>query len=142
MNKKSIITAFPTFLRPYRLQALRDYRRQPIAFLLVLVAMTLTLLTSCTIVRGYKADGAYGPTSFSYQKQQKDTVVNRSDTFTFHQAAQQSQIQQSPFFTHLHIVKAAIQTAALLLPQEFLYDIDLLKLLAGLISYCTGSLAG
>ena len=83
MIKQTIITAFPTFLR---LQALRDYRRQPVAFLLVLVAMTLTLLTSCTIVRGYKADGAYGPTSFSYQKQQKDTVVNRSDAFTFHRS--------------------------------------------------------
>ena len=89
MIKQTIITAFPTFLRPYRLQALRDYRRQPVAFLLVLVAMTLTLLTSCTIVRGYKADGAYGPTSFSYQKQQKDTVVNRSDAFTFHRSTLQ-----------------------------------------------------
>jgi len=55
----------------------------------LLVIDSLALLTSCTIVRGYKADGAYGPTSFSYQKQQKDTVVNRSDAFTFHRAAKQ-----------------------------------------------------
>jgi len=27
MNKQTFITAFPTFLRPYRWQALRDYRR-------------------------------------------------------------------------------------------------------------------
>ena len=66
MNKQTIITA-----------------------LLALVTMTLELLTSCTIVRGYRADGAYGPTSFSYHKQQKDTAVNRSDAFTFHRAAQQ-----------------------------------------------------
>jgi hypothetical protein len=37
MNKQAIITAFPTFLRPCRWQALRDYRRLPIAFLLALV---------------------------------------------------------------------------------------------------------
>ena len=40
MNKQAIITAFPTFLRLYRWQALRDYRRLPVAFLLSLVAMT------------------------------------------------------------------------------------------------------
>ena len=39
MNKQAIITAFPTFLRLYRWQALRDYRRLPVAFLLSLVAM-------------------------------------------------------------------------------------------------------
>ena len=66
-----------------------NMKKTIITALLALVAMTLTLLTSCTIVRGYKADGAYGPTSFSYQKQQKDTVVNRSDAFTFHRATQQ-----------------------------------------------------
>ena len=46
----------------------------------------LPLLASCTIVRGYLADGAYGPTSFSYEKQLRDTVVNRSDVFTFGRA--------------------------------------------------------
>ena len=54
----------------------------------ILVFVCIPLLVSCTIVRGYKADGAYGPTSFSYQKQLKDTVVNRSQVFKFHQAAQ------------------------------------------------------
>ena len=36
----------------------------------------ISLLTSCTIIRGYMADGAYGPTSFSYEKQLKDTIIN------------------------------------------------------------------
>ena len=48
--------------------------------------VVLPLLASCTIVRGYLADGAYGPTSFSYEKQLRDTVVNRSDVFTFGRA--------------------------------------------------------
>jgi len=42
MNKKLLITAFPTFLRPYRLQALRDYRRLPVAFLLALIVMAFS----------------------------------------------------------------------------------------------------
>ena len=37
--QRTIITAFPTFLRPYWWQALRDYRRLPVAFLLALVAL-------------------------------------------------------------------------------------------------------
>lgn len=48
------------------------------------------LLTSCTIVRGYMADGAYGPTSFSYEKQLKDTIVNHSGVFSFNRASNQS----------------------------------------------------
>ena len=43
----------------------------------------ISLLSSCTIIRGYIADGAYGPTSFSYEKQLKDTIVNHADVFTF-----------------------------------------------------------
>ena len=35
------------------------------------------------------ADGAYGPTSFSYEKQLKDTIVNRGDVFTFSRASAQ-----------------------------------------------------
>ena len=45
--------------------------------------VSLALLTSCTILRGYMSDGAYGPTSFSYEKQLKDTIVNHSQVFTF-----------------------------------------------------------
>ncbi len=52
--------------------------------------IVLSLMTSCTIVRGYMADGAYGPTSFSYEKQLKDTIVNRSDIFTFDRAEKQA----------------------------------------------------
>ena len=47
------------------------------------------MLTSCTIVRGYVADGAYGPTSFSYEKQLKDTIVNRGESFSFGKASVQ-----------------------------------------------------
>ena len=52
--------------------------------------LAISLLTSCTIIRGYMADGAYGPTSFSYEKQLKDTVVNRSEVFTFDHASLQA----------------------------------------------------
>ena len=41
--------------------------------------LAISLLTSCTIIRGYMADGAYGPTSFSYEKQLKDTEENAGD---------------------------------------------------------------
>ena len=51
--------------------------------------IALLLLSSCTIVRGYLADGAYGPTSFSYEKQLKDTIVNRGETFSFGKASVQ-----------------------------------------------------
>ena len=47
------------------------------------------MLTSCSFIRGYMADGAYGPTSFSYEKQLKDTIVNRGDVFTFSRASAQ-----------------------------------------------------
>lgn len=52
--------------------------------------LAISLLTSCTIIRGYMADGAYGPTSFSYEKQLKDTIVNRSEVFTFDHASLQA----------------------------------------------------
>ena len=51
--------------------------------------IALLLLSSCTIVRGYLADGAYGPTSFSYEKQLKDTIVNRGEAFSFGKASVQ-----------------------------------------------------
>ena len=48
------------------------------------------LLTSCSFVRGYLRDGAYGPTSFSYEKQElKDTIINRGEVFTFNTASSQ-----------------------------------------------------
>ena len=52
--------------------------------------LAISLLTSCTIIRGYMADGAYGPTSSSYEKQLKDTIVNRSEVFTFDHASLQA----------------------------------------------------
>ena len=56
-------------------------------FCKILILFTLVLFTSCSIVRGYRADGVYGPTSFSYQKHLKDTIVNRSDVFCFIRAS-------------------------------------------------------
>ncbi len=52
-----------------------------------IVYFALAMLTSCSFIRGYMADGAYGPTSFSYEKQLKDTIVNRGDVFTFDRAS-------------------------------------------------------
>lgn len=68
--------------------ALKNFMTRQIATNFIL-SISLVLFASCTIVRGYRADGAYGPTSFSYQKQQKDTILNRSDVFTFQRAAKQ-----------------------------------------------------
>lgn len=51
--------------------------------LLLLLALTAS---SCTIAHGYLADGAYGPTSFSYEKQLKDTIVNHGDVYSFGRA--------------------------------------------------------
>jgi len=56
----------------------------------IIYLLAFSLLTSCSIVRGYLADGAYGPTSFSYEKQLKDTIINRADVFTFGRTAQQA----------------------------------------------------
>ena len=56
----------------------------------IIYLLAFSLLTSCTIVRGYMADGAYGPTSFSYEKQLKDTIINRADVFTFGRTVQQA----------------------------------------------------
>lgn len=48
-----------------------------------ITATAVILLTSCSIVRGYICDGAYGPTSFSYEKHQRDTIRNHGDRFIF-----------------------------------------------------------
>lgn len=55
----------------------------------LLSLVSLALLTSCTILRGYMSDGAYGPTSFSYEKQHKDTIINHSQVFTFYRKVHQ-----------------------------------------------------
>jgi CubicO group peptidase (beta-lactamase class C family) len=53
---------------------------------LILLALA-ALLTSCTIAEGYMKDGAYGPTSFSYEKQLKDTIINQGEVFSFDRAS-------------------------------------------------------
>ncbi|MBR1889857.1 MAG: serine hydrolase [Alloprevotella sp.] len=60
----------------------------------------MPLLASCTIVRGYISDGAYGPTSFSYEKLLKDTIFNRSDVFSFSQAENQAEWIDTLHFFH------------------------------------------
>ena len=47
------------------------------------------MLNACSIIRGYRTDGAYGPTSFSYEKQLKDTIVNHGEVFSFNRAPAQ-----------------------------------------------------
>ena len=65
-----------------------NYRRSSI--IPITLVISAFVMSSCAIVRGYKADGAYGPTSFSYEKQLKDTIVNPSDVFTFNRATNQA----------------------------------------------------
>lgn len=64
------------------------------------VILAMPLLASCTIVRGYMSDGAYGPTSFSYEKLLKDTIFNRSDVFSFSQAVNQAEWIDTLHFFH------------------------------------------
>ena len=57
------------------------------------------MLNACSIIRGYRTDGAYGPTSFSYEKQLKDTIVNHGEIFSFNRApAQYDWIDTLHFF--------------------------------------------
>jgi len=52
-------------------------------FPLGILLLTLAISSSCTIIEGYATDGAYGPTSFSYEKHLRDTLRNSSDVFSF-----------------------------------------------------------
>ncbi len=67
----------------------RDAGKGIIILQMLALCLICSVTVSCSIVRGYRADGAYGPTSFSYEKQLKDTIVNRADVFSFHRASTQ-----------------------------------------------------
>ena len=49
------------------------------------------IITSCAIIRGYKADGASGPTSYSFEHHVHDTIANGPTAFSFPYASQQAE---------------------------------------------------
>lgn len=61
-------------------QALRKAGR-PVMF--VLLGVCVLLLSSCAMIRGYKADGLYGPNIFSYEHCERDTIAKGDQSFQF-----------------------------------------------------------
>lgn len=69
------------------------------SYFVVLLSCVLTW-TSCAIIRGRKADGKFGPTSYSFEHHVHDTVANGPTTFSFPYAKQQADwIDTLHFFT-------------------------------------------
>ena len=50
---------------------------------IVLLVLCVLSVTSCAIVRGYRADGPYGPHIFSFERHPHETVPNGPETFRF-----------------------------------------------------------
>ena len=50
---------------------------------IVLLVLCALSVTSCAIVRGYRADGPYGPHIFSFERHPHETVPNGPETFRF-----------------------------------------------------------
>lgn len=50
---------------------------------LFIVALGIMVLTSCAMIRGYRADGLYGPNIFSFTHNVHDTIANGSQVFLF-----------------------------------------------------------
>lgn len=50
---------------------------------IVLPVLCVLSVTSCAIVRGYRADGPYGPHIFSFERHPHETVPNGPETFRF-----------------------------------------------------------
>ena len=50
---------------------------------LFIVALGILVLTSCAMIRGYRADGLYGPNIFSFTHNVHDTIANGSQVFQF-----------------------------------------------------------
>lgn len=48
-----------------------------------LFAICALVLSSCSIIRGLKTDGKYGPDIFSFEKREVDTIANGDYTFQF-----------------------------------------------------------
>lgn len=58
---------------------------------IIVLYLILAVCASCTIIEGYSTDGAYGPTSFSFEKHKRDTLRNYSgSTFSFPYATEQA----------------------------------------------------
>lgn len=49
----------------------------------VVIACCALILSSCAIVRGYRADGLYGPDIFSFEHCEHDTIAKGEDSFQF-----------------------------------------------------------
>ena len=67
------------------------------------LAASCMILTSCAIVRGYKADGAAGPTSYSFEHHVHDTIANGPTVFSFPYAKQQAEWIDTLRFFHSHL---------------------------------------
>ena len=66
---------------------------------LVLGAFCYTM-ASCAVIRGYRADGQSGPTSYSFEHHVHDTIPNGQNKFSFPYAQQQAEwIDTLHFFT-------------------------------------------
>lgn len=50
---------------------------------IALLAVCVLSVASCAIVRGYRADGPYGPHIFSFERHPHETVPNGPETFRF-----------------------------------------------------------
>ena len=69
-------------------------------FQLFTISICSLIITSCAIIRGYKADGASGPTSYSFEHHVHDTIANGPTAFSFPYASQQAEwIDTLHFFT-------------------------------------------
>ena len=60
------------------------------AVLFSLACVCALLLSSCAIIRGYRADGQSGPDIYSFEHHVHDTIANGTSTFSFPHAKQQS----------------------------------------------------
>jgi len=64
------------------------------------IATCAIALSSCSIIRGYKADGQGGPTSYSFEHHVHDTIPNGNQKFSFPYAQNQAAwIDTLHFFT-------------------------------------------
>lgn len=68
---------------------------------LALIMVAASTLASCSIVRGYRADGKSGPDIYSFEHHVHDTIDNGTFPFRFPYAKQQAiWIDTLHFFSH------------------------------------------
>ena len=65
---------------------------------IVSLVLCLTLLSSCSIVRGLRADGKDGPNIFSFDKQEHDTIATGDIVFHFPVAQKQADWIDTTYF--------------------------------------------